>query len=208
MTTEALREIELDAKQTARLETFADGVFAIAITLLVLEIRIPEAGEDLTDALLSQWPSFAAYVTSFLGIGVIWVSHHQMFAIIHRTTPTFLFLNVLFLLPVAFIPYPTALVAQHIQEPGNGTVAVVLYGLVSTGVAVMFNVLWAYSMRANLIASGAATIAAQLAARGFRLGPLIYFGATLVALVSPLLSMGLFAVFAVYWMLPGRIPTA
>ena len=208
MTSETQRDNELDAKQTARLETFADGVFAIAITLLVLEIRIPEAGEDLTDALLSQWPSFAAYVTSFLGIGVIWVSHHQMFAIIHRTTPTFLFLNVLFLLPVAFIPYPTALVAQHIQEAGNGTVAVVLYGLVSTGVAVMFNVLWAYAMRANLIARGAATIAAQLAARGFRVGPLIYLGATLVALISPLLSMGLFAVFAVYWMLPGRIPTA
>jgi uncharacterized membrane protein len=195
-----------DAKQTARLETFADGVFAIAITLLVLEIKIPEAGEDLTEALLAQWPSFAAYVTSFLGIGVIWVSHHQMFAIIHRTTPTFLFLNVLFLLPVAFIPYPTAVVAQHIQEPGSGTVAVVLYGAVSTTVALMFNVLWAYAIRANLVGRGAAATAAQLAARGFRLGPFIYLGATLISLVSPLLSMGLFAVFAVYWMLPGRIP--
>jgi uncharacterized membrane protein len=196
-----------DAKDTARLETFADGVFAIAITLLVLEIRIPEAGENLTDALLAQWPSFAAYVTSFLGIGVIWVSHHQMFAIIRRTTPTFLFLNVLFLLPVAFIPYPTAVVAQHIQEPDAGTVAVLLYGAVSTAVAVMFNVLWAYAIRGNLIARGAAANVARLAARGFRLGPFIYLGATLIALISPLLSMGLFALFAVYWMLPGRIPS-
>ena len=203
----APREAAEEAKNTARLETFADGVFAIAITLLVLEIRIPEAGENLTDALLAQWPSFAAYVTSFLGIGVIWVSHHQMFAIIHRTTPTFLFLNVVFLLPVAFIPYPTALVAQHIQEPGNATVAVVLYGAVSTAVALMFNVLWAYAIRASLVARGAAAVAAEIAARGFRLGPLIYLGATILAPVSPLLSMGLFAVFAVYWMLPGRIPS-
>lgn len=195
-----------ETKETARLETFADGVFAIAITLLVLEIRIPERGEDLTASLLAQWPSFAAYVTSFLGIGVIWVSHHQMFAIIHRTTPTFLFLNVLFLLPVAFIPYPTAVVAQHIQESG-GTIAVLLYGAVSTAVAVMFNVLWAYAIRGRLIAGGAGAGAARTAARGFRLGPFVYLAATLVALVSPLLSMAIFAGLAVYWMLPGRIPS-
>ena len=82
------------AKETSRLETFADGVFAIAITLLVLEIHVPEGGEDLGAAILAQWPSFAAYVISFLTIGVMWVSHHQMFTIIRRTTPTFLFLNV------------------------------------------------------------------------------------------------------------------
>ena len=195
-----------EAKETARLETFADGVFAIAITLLVLEIRIPETGQDLTEGLLAQWPSFAAYVTSFLGIGVIWVSHHQMFAIIHRTTPTFLFLNVLFLLPVAFIPYPTAVVAQHILESGDGTVAVLLYGATSTLVAVMFNVLWAYAFRQNLIAGASAPVALS-AVRGFRLGPFVYLAVTLVALVNPILSMALFAALAVYWMIPGRIPT-
>ncbi len=196
-----------EAKETARLETFADGVFAIAITLLVLEIHIPVSGEDLGRGLLDQWPSFAAYVTSFLGIGVMWVSHHQMFAIIRRTTPTFLFLNVLFLLPVAFIPYPTAVVAQHILEPEGRTVAVLLYGAVSTVVALMFNVLFTYAIRANLVARGAAASIAKSAARGFRLGPLVYLGATLVALVNPLLSMAMFAGLAVYWMLPGRIPS-
>ncbi len=195
-----------EAKETARLETFADGVFAIAITLLVLEIHIPATGEDLSAGLLAQWPSFAAYVTSFLGIGVMWVSHHQMFAIIHRTTPTFLFLNVLFLLPVAFIPYPTAVVAQHILEPDSRTLAVLLYGAVSTAVAVMFNVLWGYAIRGNLIARGAAANVARSAAQGFRLGPFVYLGATLFALVNPLLSMAMFAGLAVYWMLPGRIP--
>lgn len=196
-----------EAKETARLETFADGVFAIAITLLVLEIHIPATGEDLIDGLLAQWPSFAAYVTSFLGIGVMWVSHHQMFASIQRTTPSFLFLNVLFLLPVAFIPYPTAVVAQHILEPDSRTVAVLLYGAVSTVVAVMFNVLWAYAIRGNLIVGGRAGEAvARTVARGFRLGPFVYLAATLIALVNPIVSMAMFAGLAVYWMLPGRIP--
>lgn len=129
-----------------------------------------------------------------------------MFAIIHRTTPTFLFLNVLFLLPVAFIPFPTAVVAQHIQEPEAGTVAVLVYGATSTFVAIMFNVLWAYAYRTHLIRASAAADE-RSAGGGFRLGPFVYLAATLVALVSPLLSMALFAGLAVYWMLPRRIPT-
>jgi TMEM175 potassium channel family protein len=195
-------------KDTARLETFADGVFAIAITLLVLEIRIPDAGEDLGEALLAQWPSFAAYVTSFLTIGVIWVSHHQMFTIIRRVTTTFLFLNVLFLLPVAFVPFPTALVAGHIQDPAGRTTAVLVYGALSVVIAVMFNVLWAYAFRHNLLVEGRSSERATRAARGFIIGPLIYLGATLLAFVNPLISMGVFAALAVYWMLPGKIPSA
>jgi uncharacterized membrane protein len=195
-------------KDTARLETFADGVFAIAITLLVLEIRIPDAGEDLGKALLAQWPSFAAYVTSFLTIGVIWVSHHQMFTIIRRVTTTFLFLNVLFLLPVAFVPFPTALVAGHIQDPAGRTTAVLVYGALSVVIAVMFNVLWAYAFRHNLLVEGRGSERATRVARGFIIGPLIYLGATLLAFVNPLISMGVFAALAVYWMLPGKIPSA
>jgi uncharacterized membrane protein len=193
-------------KETARLETFADGVFAIAITLLVLEIRVPPAGTtDLAGAILDQWPSFAAYVISFLTIGVMWVSHHQMFAVITRTTPTFLYLNVIFLLPVAFVPYPTALVAQHIQEPDARTVAVLVYGAVSVLVALMFNVLWTYASARNLVRESARDQMVQVA-RGFRLGPLAYLAATVTALVNPFVSMAAFAALAVYWMLPGRIP--
>jgi uncharacterized membrane protein len=199
---------EAVAKETNRLETFADGVFAIAITLLVLEIRIPNPGEDLGKALFNQWPSFAAYVISFLTIGVIWVSHHQMFTIIRRTTPTFLFLNVLFLLPVAFVPYPTALVADHILEPQGRTTAVLVYGALSVLIALMFNVLWAYAFRNRLVVPGRGANQAQQVARGFIVGPLVYLAATLLVFVSPLLSMAGFAALAVYWMLPGKIPSA
>ncbi|TMC64505.1 MAG: DUF1211 domain-containing protein [Chloroflexi bacterium] len=195
------------AKDTARLETFADGVFAIAITLLVLEIRIPDPGADLGQSLLNQWPSFAAYVTSFLTIGVIWVSHHQMFRIIRRTTTTFLFLNVLFLLPVAFVPYPTALVAGHILEPGTRLTAVLVYGAVSVAIAAMFNVLWAYAFRNGLVTSGPGADRARQVSRGFLIGPLIYLGGTLLAFINPFISMAVFAGLAVYWMLPGKIPS-
>lgn len=194
-------------KETARLETFADGVFAIAITLLVLEVHVPPAGTtDLAAALADQWTSFAAYVISFLTIGVIWVSHHQMFALITRTTPTFLYLNVIFLLPVAFVPYPTALVAQHIQEPDGRTVAVLLYGATSVLIALMFNVLWTYASRRNLVREGPMRDQMTQVARGFRLGPLVYLAATITALINPFVSMAIFAALAVYWMLPGRIP--
>jgi uncharacterized membrane protein len=194
-------------KETARLETFADGVFAIAITLLVLEIHVPETGStDLAGAILDQWPSFAAYVISFLTIGVMWVSHHQMFTLITRTTPTFLYLNVLFLLPVAFVPYPTALVAQHILEPDARTVAVLIYGAVSVLIALMFNVLWAYASTRDLLREGPTREQMVQVARGFRLGPLAYLAATITALINPFVSMAAFAALAVYWMLPGRIP--
>jgi uncharacterized membrane protein len=194
-------------KETARLETFADGVFAIAITLLVLEIRVPPANTpNLGSALLDQWTEFAAYIISFLTIGVIWVSHHQMFTVIGRVTPTFLYLNVIFLLPVAFVPYPTALVAQHIQEPDGRTVAVLLYGATSVAVALMFNVLWAYASARDLIRAGPMREQVNAVARGFRLGPLVYLAGTLAAFFNPFVSMAVFAALAVYWMLPGRIP--
>lgn len=194
-------------KETNRLETFADGVFAIAITLLVLEIKIPDPREDLGQALFAQWPSFAAYAISFLTIGVIWVSHHQMFTIIRRTTTTFLFLNVLFLLPVAFVPFPTALVAGHILEEGTRTTAVLVYGAVSVVIALMFNVLWAYAFRNGLVTISPGAERAQRVSRGFIVGPLIYLAATLLAVVNPFISMAVFAGLAVYWMLPGRIPS-
>jgi len=198
----ALEDRRETEKETGRLETFVDGVFAIAITLLVLEIRIPDPGEDLVVALGRQWPSFVAYVISFLSIGVMWVSHHRFFQIVRGLTTTFLYLNVLFLLPVAFVPYPTALVAQHFQEPEGRTVAVLLYGLTSVVIAVMFNVLWRYAAGHGLLSVPREQ--ALGAVRGYAFGPLAYALATLVVFISPLLSMAGFAALAVFWMLSAR----
>jgi uncharacterized membrane protein len=105
------------------------------------------------------------------------------------------------------VPYPTSLVASHILEPATRTTAVLVYGAVSVVIALMFNVLWAYAFRNNLVVRGPGADRATSVARGFIIGPLIYLAATLLALVNPFISMAVFAGLAVYWMLPGKIPT-
>jgi uncharacterized membrane protein len=104
-----------------RLEAFSDGVFAIAITLLVIEIRPPEVheGESLAHALGTLWPSYLAYVVSFLTIGVIWLNHHRIFDQVARVDGPLLILNLNLLLWTALIPFPTAVVAEHLAEGGE-----------------------------------------------------------------------------------------
>src|SRR5919197_3311863 len=131
--------------ETARLETFSDGVFAIAITLLVLLFDVPELseGQSLGHVLAHQWPQYASYAVSFVTIGIIWVNHHTLFRHIVRVDRVFLFINVLFLMCVAFIPYPTAVVARFVRS-GDARAAAVLYGITITAMALSFNLLWQY----------------------------------------------------------------
>src|SRR5256714_14318518 len=133
--------------ETARLETFSDGVFAIAITLLVLLFDVPDVseGRSLGHVLLHQWPSYASYAVSFITIGIIWVNHHTLFRHIVRVDRVFLFINVLFLMAVAFIPYPTSLVAQFIRSSGDARPAALLYGITMTTMAIFMNTLWQYA---------------------------------------------------------------
>src|SRR5207245_11552910 len=114
---------------TARLETFADGVIAIAITLLILDVKVPHVAgtSSLGHKLASQWPNFAGYAVSFITIGVVWVNHHHMFRLIERTNHAFLILNVLFLMAIAFIPWPTSLVATNMHDPHGRTIAAARY---------------------------------------------------------------------------------
>ena len=115
---------------TSRLEAFSDGVIAIAITLLVLEIHVPEVGgsESLGHALADQWPSYAAYVVSFLTIGIIWINHHAMIARVARANHSLLVLNLLLLMTVAILPFTTALVADYLRESEGEKLAAAIYG--------------------------------------------------------------------------------
>ena len=103
---------------TGRIEAFSDAVFAIAITLLIIEIGVPHVGEEgtLFESLVHLWPSYLGYATSFLVIGTVWANHHNRFRLIPRSDHILLFLNILFLMCVAFIPFPTALLAEYIRE--------------------------------------------------------------------------------------------
>jgi uncharacterized membrane protein len=137
----------MDEAGTTRLETFSDGVFAIAATLLVLEISVETAnGRDLGSELLRIWPSYLAYVMSFLTIGVIWINHHHCVSLIARVDRPFLFINTLLLLVVSFIPFPTKLVAQYLQKPGEES-AVLAYSATLLLMAVLYNVWWHYARR-------------------------------------------------------------
>src|SRR3954451_12467789 len=130
---------------TARLETFSDGVFAIAATLLVLEIGVTvEHGQSLGSALLDIWPSYLAYATSFLVIGIIWINHHHTVGLMRRVDRTFLSLNLLLLLVVSFIPFPTRLVAEHLQKPGQQA-ASLTYAITLLLMAVVYNIWWHYA---------------------------------------------------------------
>src|SRR6266705_1976578 len=104
--------------ETARLETFADGVFAIAATLLIIDVHADAEGGRLGHALLHAWPQYGAYAVSFLTIGVVWVNHHTVLRQIGLADRTFLFLNVLLLMDVAFVPFPTRLAAEHFDDAG------------------------------------------------------------------------------------------
>jgi len=200
-------EAQDDVASSARLETFADGVFAIAITLLVLEIHIPSASEPVWATLQHQWPSFLAYITSFLTIGTMWANHHRIFTVIRGTSYGFLFVNVLLLMPIAFLPYPTAVMAQHFAATPDGFAATMLYAGTMALISVFFSVLWVYAGSTGLLAPNAATSPALLR-RGqliYRLAPLIYLAGGLASIVNPVISLAVFIALAIYWIYPAAM---
>lgn len=183
---------------------------AIAITLLVLEIGVPELrhGQTLGDALGGQWPSYAAYAVSFLTIGIIWVNHHHLFSVIVRTDNTFLILNVVFLMTIAALPWPTALVAEYVREEGSRTTATAVYGLNMTAIAIMFNAVWRYAARGHrLLAPNADPAGIRKVSASYLSGPITYLAATLIAFANAWVSLGIFAALALYWLIPGTGPT-
>src|SRR5437879_150328 len=125
--------------RTSRLEAFCDGVFAIAATLLVLELRVPVDSQDLVRSLLALWPAYAVYLVSFMTIGIIWVNHHTLLEHCKRVDRRFLYLNLLLLVTVGIVPFPTALVGSYIQSAQWATAALVVYGLGAVLIAVAFS---------------------------------------------------------------------
>ena len=193
--------------RTDRLETFADGVLAIAATLLILNVdtQIGEHQQDLAHRLLEIWPSYAGYAVSFITIGIIWVNHHGLMTQIERADRIFLFLNVFLLLVVAFIPFPTRLIAEHIQDDG-ATAAAVSYGINLTLVAVMFNLTWFYASRdARLLRPDHDPNAVKGISRSYRPAPYIYFAMTLVAFLAPVVAVLLYGGFALFWMIESSL---
>lgn len=195
--------------ETGRLETFADGVFAIAITLLVLAIRVPAADANLVDVLRAQAWEFAAYFVSFLTIGIMWVQHHRLFTLIRRSNTTFAMINVIFLMFIAFVPYPTAVFAQRLGNGVDAREAALLYGGTMVAIAIMFGAIWQYAAsRGGHLLARELSSDRRAEARGYRYGAPIYLAITLLALVNPVISLAGFLAYAAYWALPLSGPTS
>lgn len=140
-----------EEKETGRVEAFSDGVFGIAMTLLVLEIRVPPPDTlsgHLLDALLRQWPSYVAYVISFVVIAIMWINHHNIFKFIKRTDNLFLLLNALLLMVICLVDFSTALLADYLQRPEQQTAAAVYAG-VGFIIAILYNAVWRYAAWKN-----------------------------------------------------------
>jgi uncharacterized membrane protein len=186
---------------TTRLEAFSDGVFAIAATLLVLEIGVNSAdGSQLRHELIQIWPSYLAYVTSFITIGIIWINHHHNMRAIERLDRPFMFINLLLLLDVAFIPFPTKLVAEYLRHDGERP-AVIAYAGTLLLMAVLFTVWWRYARAGRrLIAPAVSEGELRAIDRGFAPGLPLYTVVFALAFFSPLTAVVLTLVLAAFYL--------
>jgi len=174
-----------------RVEAFSDGVFAVAITLLVLDLRIPSpGGRSVAHQLAGQWPEYVAYGVSFLVIGIIWVNHHVLIGKLARVDRPVLFLNLLLLFFVVLIPFPTAVVAQHLRGTSwDAKVSVAFYNMVMEAMALAFSAIYAWAGRHHDPLDPSVDPARHASAlRQFGLGTVAYLALVAVAFVSPVLA--------------------
>jgi uncharacterized membrane protein len=188
------------------MEAFSDGVLAIVVTLLILDIKVPEAGEQgLAHALAEQWPQYLAYLVSFLIVGIIWLNHHATVQLLARTDHGTQVLNLLLLLPVSVLPWPTAVLAEYARH-GSVTdqrTAVLLYGGISTFMALSFNVFWRRLLRhPELHRPGLDRGLLAVRNRRYNLGLTAYPIATALGLFSLPLFLGLMLALAGLYLLP------
>jgi uncharacterized membrane protein len=187
--------------ETSRIEAFSDGMFAIAITLLILEVKIPSAADGhLAAALLKQWPSYLAFLLSFVYIGVMWMNHHRMFTHIRRSNDTLLILNLLLLLGVTAVPFPTAVLAAHLGTLDQKTAAV-FYNAVFIVIAIFFNVFWRYAVTHDLL-DKSMSASATMISRQYAVGPLMYALCLALAWVDVRISLGVNVALAIFFALP------
>ena len=186
---------------TGRAEAFSDGVFAVAITVLVFGLLPIGAGKLDASILLGAWTEYFAYVVSFLTIGIMWMNHHTILAHVARVDRPLLVINLLLLMGIVAIPFPTALVANNLTGPGGSTAAVT-YGLVMIAISLAFSGLWIY------VVTHAAELGATLPPEalrqsipGFTGGLLAYVAATLIAAyVNAVAAVIIFGLLAVYYL--------
>jgi uncharacterized membrane protein len=189
--------------RSSRLEAFSDGVFAIAGTLLILELRVPPDEPDLTATLLALWPAYAAYLVSFLTIGIIWVNHHTLLEHCRRVDRRFLYLNLLLLIAVGIVPFPTSLVDRYIVSESGATAALVVYGLGALLIAVAFSGVFFYATHdGRLVGDRAEARRIRAEGRLFPIGLAAYSAGIALAFFAPVASLAVYGLTALFYALP------
>jgi TMEM175 potassium channel family protein len=191
-------------RDTFRSVAFSDAVFAITVTLLVLDIRRPADDRKLLHGLVALWPSYLAYAVTFLFIGQVWVNHHVMFDHIRAANRVVLLLNTLLLMVVAFLPFATSVLAGALRSGHGERTAVVFYAIAFDVTALTFNAVWQYASRHGLLGEALGAAGATAISRRFQLAlAWLATGAVLGALVA-VLGLAVIAAFNAYYWLPIR----
>lgn len=202
--------------ESRRAESFSDGVFAVAITVLVFNL-LPIADQTLSKPhgpglsgqtlWIKHWPAYLAYVVSFLTIGIMWLNHHTMLSAVSKVNRAVLVLNLFLLMGVVAVPFPTALVADHLNNGGQGKIAAIAYGLVMIEISISYASTWMY-VAAHQAELGARrkVVAPRMSTFRFTIGNGGYLAGTLVALISPVAALIIFGLLAVYYLFE-HLPT-
>jgi uncharacterized membrane protein len=189
------------SRDSRRLEAFSDAVFAITVTLLVLDIRPPTDDTNLLHGLVALWPSYLAYAVTFLFIGQVWANHHVMFDHIRAADRVVLLLNTLLLMAVAFLPFATSVLAGALRSGHGQRTAVVFYGIAFAVTALTFNAVWQYARRHRLLSEALGSAGATAISRRFQLALAWLATGALLGALLPVLGVVVIAAFnAVYWL--------
>jgi uncharacterized membrane protein len=181
---------------------FSDGVFAIAVTILILDIKAPSDTTHLLRSLLGLWPSYLGYVLSFLLIGLLWVNHHVMFEHIERSDRLLMFLNTLLLLVVAFVPFATSVLAETFRNGAGQNVAVALYGITLTLAGLLFNAIWSHADRARLFDNGVTAQGVRRMTRRILFGPATYAVGAVLGYFLPIVGVVIYGLLILFYWLP------
>jgi len=191
-------------RNPARVVSFSDAVFAITVTLLVLEIRPPTDYTNLLHGLAALWPSYLAYALTFLFIGQVWANHHVMFDHIRAADRVILLLNTLLLMIVAFLPFTTSVLAGALHSGHGQRTATVFYGIAFDAAALMFNAVWQYARRHRLLKDTLDPAGRTAIGRRFQLALAWLAIGALLGLLVPVLGVAVIAAFNVFYWLPIR----
>jgi uncharacterized membrane protein len=188
---------------TSRIEAFSDGVFAIAITLLVLNLQVPKVPvPELVSRVLALWPNFLSYVLSVVIIGIYWVAHHNMFHYIKRSNRPLLWINILFLLCVAFIPFPAGLLGEYPLQ----RISIIIYASSLIVTNLFLSLLWWYATHNHrLVEEDIDPHFVSMVNRRNMTAPVVYLLSIGLSILSPLVSLIVFFLFPLYYIIPSRV---